>query len=1445
MDVGAVEKKGNQQQQQQSETGNTNAVYGAYAKPVAAGEWILMVEGESSGDSDVGCGEIMVVTQKEKRPAMDSGCVTHVCPESHGSAPVDSSCRQSLKTATNEKIRHLGHRRVETMVSTSSGNSARLSVGYEVCDGISRPLVSVSKTADENKFIWFSSAGHGSGVAKMEDVEFRVKPGAEFIPLIRKNGLYELPTTEVFGVEDDEQPKEDLGKVKKIVQVYENRRRLDGKQPIPQRRLLVPDPEQAQPVVLEDELGGAVQSKAKSITQPRLPSKAEQQLHVDCGHVPFRAWCEECVEGQGKEKPHQKVDQEEHSIPGIEIDYCYLGDGSDMITVLTVYDRKSGAMSTTYVRKKGREDTYAIASGKAFVEWLGYQALSLRSDGESSITDVAKELKKQANNIANLEESPKESHSSLGGVENAHGRAAGVVRTLKRALEKRYKQTIKKQHPVMSWLVRHSGWSITRFQTRAASGRTPYEELRGKAYVHPMVEFGETVQFKAVGAEKDKLNPRYFKGIYVGRVDATDENLVLTSNGLYKARSIMRMVEEKRWDAELFESVIGTPWNPKSLQGHESVDNAVLDLSGKSNRGVFITKARVEEYGPTDGCPACERKSYNAAHSFKCRTRFEALLRHVVPEPKAKAGPKAKAAPKAAPKAQAKPMAQPPAQGDDGGEMEVEEPASKGDVDMEDENEGGAKRPTTDGDQPRSKKKRTEEDDEDMVGIVDTTDLVQEPEEDLAGEACADPRGLPEHLVEEGKEEERNRLKNFTVYNVRKRAGWDGVLVDGKWVHYLRKNKQTGKWEVRSRIVGREFNNEKLEDLFAGTPEDVVFRYLLSRAAKNKKRCILIIDKKSAFLHAPMKRKAALIPPAGEAEDDEIWELLKAVPGMRDASVAWQDFQFDKYSDFGYERSAGDSCAFFQMALDLAMMIHGDDSMIEGELEQLMSHKKYAMDNFECNEPTLIGLGPGMKREGKMLGRRIWVDDDGWHFEGDEKHVRRLLELTGLDGERTKAAPTPGSDDSRKDKDADVKLNKIEHGEYRSTTGVAQYAAGPRFDIKYSVKELARLASSPDRGAVAMAKRLGRYLVGRPRMVWHFWWQDLQKLLKLKVDANHAGCKRTGKSSTGMVVFLGRHVLVDLAITQVLISLSSGESEFYAIIKGIAEAIYLLQFLKHFNHEVEAEVQTDSSAAKGMTTRLGLTRRTRHINHKLLWVQQVVKDKRVRITKTPGEENESDLGTKYTTKKVQDYLLSKLPITFLTFAGEVIPVKGKDDLEEAQDRTIVSLAAMNGLLLVIVVVMTVIGLWLVWQNRVLRREVEEAKKKQLENSTRSQEIQVELRDETDSGASSSGINVPASRGISHMPTTTRCEECVLPKKRTTSRRPFEKDEDPTISADDQFPRVTTCGICGEVVNVWTVSDNRNGNRGRKFTKCSKMHFAWLDVVEWHGDVKRVTKKRGS
>lgn len=228
-----------------------------------------------------------------------------------------------------------------------------------------------------------------------------------------------------------------------------------------------------------------------------------------------------------------------------------------------------------------------------------------------------------------------------------------------------------------------------------------------------------------------------------------------------------------------------------------------------------------------------------------------------------------------------------------------------------------------------------------------------------------------------------------------------------------------------------------------------------------------------------------------------------------------------------------------------------------------------------------------------------------------------------------------------------------------------------------------------------------------------------------------------------------------------------------------------------------------------------------------------MKDKRVKLGKTDGEENEASLGTKYTTARVQDYLLQKLPITFLTFAGQVVPLNARREIEEAQDRTIISLAAFCGLPLVILAVMMfgVVKLWcrvrgLEKECTKLKSEIDEMMKKERE--------QAELN--SSDTASSSGIDRSVPAGITHVPRRPECDVCIIPTKRKTDRRPapgeIPRDTDPTISIDEAYPRMTQCPTCGEWINIWSVRTNANGNIGRRYAKCSKEHFMWCDEVIW-------------
>ena len=73
------------------------------------------------------------------------------------------------------------------------------------------------------------------------------------------------------------------------------------------------------------------------------------------------------------------------------------------------------------------------------------------------------------------------------------------------------------------------------------------------------------------------------------------------------------------------------------------------------------------------------------------------------------------------------------------------------------------------------------------------------------------------------------------------------------------------------------------------------------------------------------------------------------------------------------------------------------------------------------------------------------------------------------------------------------------------------YLASERPNIASSAKGLAHCVSSPSKGCQFQLKRLGRYLVIRPRAVLDFRWQAAQHRPRIFTDADWAGCKATRK----------------------------------------------------------------------------------------------------------------------------------------------------------------------------------------------------------------------------------------------------------------------------------------------------------------------------------------------
>ena len=92
--------------------------------------------------------------------------------------------------------------------------------------------------------------------------------------------------------------------------------------------------------------------------------------------------------------------------------------------------------------------------------------------------------------------------------------------------------------------------------------------------------------------------------------------------------------------------------------------------------------------------------------------------------------------------------------------------------------------------------------------------------------------------------------------------------------------------------------------------------------------------------------------------------------------------------------------------------------------------------------------------------------------------------------------------------------------------------------------------------------------------------------------------------------------------------LSSAESEYCAITKAGCSGLGLQSLSADWNLKLQPSVHTDSSSAKAIASRRGTAKSTRHIQTRMLWVQERVAGKHLRVVKVATESNPADMLTK-------------------------------------------------------------------------------------------------------------------------------------------------------------------------------------------------------------------------
>ena len=119
---------------------------------------------------------------------------------------------------------------------------------------------------------------------------------------------------------------------------------------------------------------------------------------------------------------------------------------------------------------------------------------------------------------------------------------------------------------------------------------------------------------------------------------------------------------------------------------------------------------------------------------------------------------------------------------------------------------------------------------------------------------------------------------------------------------------------------------------------------------------------------------------------------------------------------------------------------------------------------------------------------------------------------------------------------------------------------------------------------------------------------------------------------------LGQHCFKHWSGTQAIIALSSGEAEYYGVVKAASTSMGCRAMFKDMGIKMKINIYTDAEAAKGIASRTGLGK-TRHIAVHYLWVQDALRRDEFKLFKVKGENNPADLLTKHvTSERLKDML---------------------------------------------------------------------------------------------------------------------------------------------------------------------------------------------------------------
>ena len=447
-----------------------------------------------------------------------------------------------------------------------------------------------------------------------------------------------------------------------------------------------------------------------------------------------------------------------------------------------------------------------------------------------------------------------------------------------------------------------------------------------------------------------------------------------------------------------------------------------------------------------------------------------------------------------------------------------------------------------------------------------------------------------------------------------------------KWVFRLKPKTQNQPKTYKARLVVKGFEQQYGVDYletFAPVVKLSSVRTLLALAV-HENHYVHQMDVKTAFLNGDIEEEIYMTQPEGYEDKsfpNAVCYLKKSLYGLKQAPRNWYKKIDPVLQSVGVSRSVADNGIYCGVVNDVCIRIalYVDDLIIScAEAALLQKVKKSLESHFKMKDLGAVSHCLGIEID--------YSRDRGSMFLSQQRSISTVLSRFGMNN--CKPVTTPMEASLKLPEAADCTGEAL-NVPYRSAVGSLMYIMlGTRPDLSYAVGRVSRYLEKPEKLHWAAVKRIFRYLKGTADVGLRFQ-REISPTLTGFSDADWANSVDR-KSISGYAFLLGGSLISWASKKQATVALSSTEAETVATTEAAREAQWLIKLLKDL-HKIQGgaiQIYVDNQPSMALLKREGHHGRTKHIDVKYLYVQELVEHKKVELEYCPTEEMAADFLTK-------------------------------------------------------------------------------------------------------------------------------------------------------------------------------------------------------------------------